>query len=161
MMPSSSWNRFSISVSRMRADCCSRRIRSRSFLPCSSAMHGLCCHCWIRWGRISQIRLARQEDRHFQGLSNLLHTTLYSCKAFPGLLGSELHAAVIRAVFGVGACSFDTSGSETLSGSSAVPNLCPLTVFHPVAVLLFGFVLPRLILLFLMNENKVLIQFPF
>lgn len=53
MMPSSSWKRRSISVRRSRAFCCSRRIRSRCFLPCSSAMQGLCCHCWIRWGRIS------------------------------------------------------------------------------------------------------------
>ena len=36
-----------------RFSCCSRRMRSSSFLPCSSAMHGLCCHCWMRCGRIS------------------------------------------------------------------------------------------------------------
>lgn len=56
-MPSSSWKRRSISVSRSRAFCCSRRMRSSCFFPCSSAMQGLCCHCWIRWGRISYIRL--------------------------------------------------------------------------------------------------------
>lgn len=94
--------------------------------------------------------------RHNCSESNLIHTTLYNCDVFPGLLGSELHAAVIRAVFGVGACSFDTSGSEALSGSSSFSDLWPLAVSHPVPVLLFGFVLPRLILLFLMNENKVL-----
>lgn len=53
MMASSSWNLRSISWRRVRALCCSRRMRSRSFLPCSSAMQGLCCHCWMRWGRIS------------------------------------------------------------------------------------------------------------
>lgn len=53
MMPSSSWKRLSISVRRSRAFCCSRRMRSSCFLPCSSAMQGLCCHCWMRWGRIS------------------------------------------------------------------------------------------------------------
>lgn len=53
MMPSSSWKRRSISVRRSRAFCCSLRMRSSCFLPCSSAMHGLCCHCWIRCGRIS------------------------------------------------------------------------------------------------------------
>ena len=56
-MPSSSWKRFSMSVRRMRAFCWSLRIRSSCFLPCSSATQGLCCHCWIRWGRISKIRL--------------------------------------------------------------------------------------------------------
>ena len=53
MMPSSSRKRRSMSVRRIRALCCSRRMRSSCFLPCSSAMQGLCCHCWIRWGRIS------------------------------------------------------------------------------------------------------------
>lgn len=48
MMPSSSWKRRSISVRRSRAFCWSRRMRSSCFLPCSSAMQGLCCHCWIR-----------------------------------------------------------------------------------------------------------------
>lgn len=48
MMPSSSWKRRSISVRRSRAFCCSRRMRSSCFLPCSSAMQGLCCHCWMR-----------------------------------------------------------------------------------------------------------------
>lgn len=88
--------------------------------------------------------------RNDQNLSDLLGD--YNADLFPVLLGSELHTAAVRAVFGVDTCSFDTSGSETLSGPSAVSNLCPLAVSHPVPVLLFGFVLPGLILLFLTNR---------
>lgn len=52
------------------------------------------------------------------------------------LLGGQLHAAVLRAVFGVGSCSLHTVRSQALTLTSAISQIPPLAVPASVFVLL-------------------------
>ena len=48
--------------------CCSWWMHSSIFLPFSSAMQGLFCHCWKRWGRISWMWLEGESARNGMGI---------------------------------------------------------------------------------------------
>lgn len=62
------------------------------------------------------------------------------------LLGCQLHAAILRAVFGVGSCCFHTVWPKTLTLPCAIPKVTLLTVSGPVFVLLLLFVASRFLL---------------
>lgn len=61
---------------------------------------------------------------------------------FPPLLGSQLHAAVLGAVLGVGPGSLHAAGPQALAEASAVSWLAPLAVLHSIPVFLLLFVAP-------------------